>query len=375
MTEHSSSGSEPKQHHFVPQFYLRAFSENKKQINLYNFKRRKVISGAPIKKQCARAHFHAFAPGLEQALGGIEGDAAAAIRTILDRKSAPRPGSEEWKAILAFIAFQKARTERSEQVINATGDFLVKTSLQRGPSFSNFDFDKIEIKNKYAIALAFELVELTLQYASDLGMHLLLNESETDFLTSDDPVAAHNQYCEGITYRGVLGWNCRGLQLFLPLSPRVVLLLYDKAVYKVDGSRHGECSSVIRYPEHVRLINDLQALNAHQNVYFMGTPNQDTMTYLREVTQRRTEGRTTFVETEPVKLPSGQMSQMLHTFEPILPLSLTLPQITIRRRARRIDLDARGGQYRHAPKERFYAHPNVSVPTHTRHAVRKITRK
>jgi Protein of unknown function (DUF4238) len=375
MTENSAIKSEPKQHHFVPQFYLRAFSENKKQINLYNFKRGQVISGAPIKKQCARAHFHAFAPGLEQALGGIEGDAATAIRAILDRKSAPNPGSEEWKAILAFIAFQRARTERSEQVINATGDFLVKTSLQYDPRFKDFDFDKIEIKNKYAIALAFELVELTLQYASDLGMHLLLNESETDFLTSDDPVAAHNQYCEGITYRGVLGWNCRGLQLFLPLSPRAVLLLYDKAVYKVYGSRHGECSAAIRDRDHVRLINDLQALNAHQNVYFMGPVNQDALTYLEETKQRRIKGRTTFVETEPVKLPTGQMSQMLHTYELMLPLPLTLPQITIRRRARRIALDARGGQYRHAPKERLYAHPNVGVPSHTRHAVRKITRK
>jgi hypothetical protein len=72
--------------------------------------------------------------------------------------------------------------------------------------------------------------------------------------------------------------------------------------------------------------------------------------FLEQVKQRRTKGRTTFVETEPVELPTGQMSQMLHTFEPILPLSLNLPQITIRRRARRIALDARGAQYRHAPK-------------------------
>lgn len=41
-------------------------------------------------------------------------------------------------------------------------------------------------------------------------MHLILNNSGIEFITSDDPVIVHNQYAEGVKYRGVIGWAFLG---------------------------------------------------------------------------------------------------------------------------------------------------------------------
>lgn len=48
--------------HFVPQFYLRNFSEDKKRLHLANIARAKAILNASLRKQCARTKFYDFAP-------------------------------------------------------------------------------------------------------------------------------------------------------------------------------------------------------------------------------------------------------------------------------------------------------------------------
>jgi hypothetical protein len=58
-----------KNQHFVPKFYLRHFSADKKSIHLLNLKSEKPIFGAPLKNQCSRDYFYGEDGRHEKALG------------------------------------------------------------------------------------------------------------------------------------------------------------------------------------------------------------------------------------------------------------------------------------------------------------------
>ncbi|NID05892.1 DUF4238 domain-containing protein [Luteibacter jiangsuensis] len=337
--------TEPKEHHFVPQFYLKKFGEGK-SIRLFNFERRRHIPGAPIKSQCARHKLHAFSPGLEQKLSVLEGAAANAIRSILDEGAAPVARSETWQDALGFLVLQKMRTARSMQSVDTLADFMLAHAPEPGAAVEGPDREQLKAAMGHPLALLFQFLGEVLGHATDLGMHLLVNGTTEGFITCDDPVVFHNQYCEGIDHHGVLGWLNTGLQAFLPLSPNAVLVLYDQTVYKVAGTRQGSTASTLTDVRHVRQINELQFLNAVENVYYKGEPTEAFQGICEAMVGKRVGGRIALVETEPAARPDGTSSQLLHTFEPLLPVRLSLPQMEIRRRARRIPLEVRGRTYR-----------------------------
>ena len=356
------AGSEPKEHHFVPQFYLRAFGNGGKSIRLFNIARRQHVAGAPIKSQCARHKLHAFRPGLEQTLATLEGAAATAIRSIVNAEQAPAPPSTEWQDAIGFMALQKVRTVRAIQSVETLTDFMLGHAPEPGDAVTGLDREQLKAGLPHPLALMFGYVREIIGHAADLTMHLLVNETDEEFVTSDDPVVMHNQYCEGIGYRGVLGWDCSGLQVFLPLSPRLLLILFDPAVYKVEGTKKGLRTTAIRETCHVRRLNELQVLNAHENIYYSAPPTAAFERFCEAVTDRRLTGRTSMMESVPLERADGTSTQVLHSFEPLLPVRLDLPHIDIRRRARKVPLDARGGLYRsrenryqerHGPSDQF----------------------
>ena len=185
--------------HFVPQFYLRYWSADEKRTNLFNFSRARAIEGVSIKDQCRRNNFYGFAPRLEEALGGLEGAAAEVIRMIRAARDVPPRETEEWTTMLTYIVFQKLRTTNAAYLNDAMTEYLGSLWLEGGEHKELKD--SVKLQSIYPVALPMSMVDHVLSIAYDLRMHLLVNETAREFITSDDPVVLHNQYCEGITYR------------------------------------------------------------------------------------------------------------------------------------------------------------------------------
>jgi hypothetical protein len=95
---------------------------------------------------------------------------------------------------------------------------------------------------------------------------LLVNKTPYKFITSDNPVAKTNQYLLGAFDGGVAGWATTGLQVFVPISPELIVVFYDGKIYKV-GNRKQDIVDVSSQAD-IKALNTLQLLNAHQNVYF-----------------------------------------------------------------------------------------------------------
>lgn len=322
----------------MPQFYLRQFSDNKKTIGLFHLPTGKVVASAPIKSQCSRRQFHAFEPGLEQRIGTIEANAAPVIQACLARGTPPARNSPEWATLLSFAVLQKLRTVRA-----ATANSALVAGLSE---FAEETSEDIYEPTKDPVSLSILQAPAISQTACDLAMHLFVNGTSEEFVTSDDPLVLHNAYSEAVTHRGVLGWRSRGLQAFLPLSPTVTLMLYDASVYAVDGSKRG-LASTIGMVSDIQALNSLQILNAHEHVYSRTTIDERVTDFIRETRTQRPEGRAFFAASGEVLEPGGARSRILHSFELLLPVALSLSHVGVRKRWRKIPPLQRSGLYRH----------------------------
>jgi two-component sensor histidine kinase len=103
--------------------------------------------------------------------------------------------------------------------------------------------------------------------AMDLTMKVLINRTDVEFITSNNPVVLYNQCFEEADpgVGGNVGLANTGLQIFLPLSARHLLVLYDRKAYKV-GHKKSDHSDVSNRDD-VRQFNDLQYLNCVENLY------------------------------------------------------------------------------------------------------------
>jgi Protein of unknown function (DUF4238) len=118
-------GADNKKHHFVPQFYLRNFSEDEKSIGIYNIASQRTITRANLGNQCYRDYFYGKTPEIEHALGDMEGSAAQVIKICLEAEAVPRPLSAEHIILSHFIVLQDARTgHEAEAAAEATDKFF-----------------------------------------------------------------------------------------------------------------------------------------------------------------------------------------------------------------------------------------------------------
>jgi len=122
--------------------------------------------------------------------------------------------------------------------------------------------------------------------AFDLEAKIICNESKEPFITSDNPVVYYNQYMENCQTISCTALGSRGLQIFFPISPHIMIHLYDARVYQV-GSDKSDCCSIYGDAE-VRKLNELQWLDAPENVYYSNAISPDSIvSQSRRVLPRR----------------------------------------------------------------------------------------
>ena len=123
---------------------------------------------------------------------------------------------------------------------------------------------RVEVTDPVGIALAPHLTCVLL--ISDLHIKLLRNDTDRPFITSDNPVVQYNQLLEQkTTLDCITGYGIKGIQIFIPITPRYMLLLYDSQVYYV-GRKKRKVVSIDKRHE-IDQLNTLQIVNNIQMVY------------------------------------------------------------------------------------------------------------
>lgn len=256
--------SNKKNQHFIPQVYLKQFSSDGKSIELCIKKTLEYRSNAAIKKQSSSNYFYGKDLEIENFLGSMETDFGAILRK-LSRGSIEALSSDDHEFLFGYTFLQWGRTEAGAMDLVSTAkelnNFVEETFRSVDTSEHRAIEDRLE-NVKRSISLGNEM----LNTCSDLDFIYVLNDTPVDFITSDCPVSLYNQFHERIGKR-TFAFGSIGAQIFFPLSPRVMFLIYDNLCYKI-GTRKSKYIHISNSDD-VRNLNNITFINANKALYFL----------------------------------------------------------------------------------------------------------
>lgn len=265
--------ADKKRQHFVPRFYLKAFSPDagRKSIRVIVTNPLTLINSANLAQQCYKDYFYGKDLKTENALcKHIESPGSRIIRQIIDSRTLPDRNNEDFALLYSFVLFQEARTERSvEEMTEAFSDFIDHVFIELSENFPEIEElkdDLSDIKVSNIASFNLDAIAKMIPLVGDLECKILINETDRDFITSDAPVVRLNPYHYGNFSGGVTGWAMQGLQVLFPISPVITLVLFDSKVYGF-GHRHQKVVS-IKSRADVEWLNKLQLLSANKCIYF-----------------------------------------------------------------------------------------------------------
>jgi hypothetical protein len=267
--------------HYVPQFYLKNFSNNKKSIGMYHIKHHKYIKEASIKKQACKDYLYGEDGTLEDMLMEIENHCSKIIRRIIETSRLPSKDSQDYALLLLFILLSEARNLKTANSINNFIDTQMKILLKMDKQYDIPDdvIDKLKISmtipNLNPILSTFELYPILF----DLKGVLLVTKNDRQFITSDNPLVRYNQFYvhRKYTLRGY-GLGNMGIQLFFPISPQLCICIFDHVLYDYKTNKDGNIE--INKGKHMDEINKLIYLNAYTKVFFN---DKTTETYINRL--------------------------------------------------------------------------------------------
>jgi len=261
--------SKGKNQHFVPRHYLKRFSfDGGTRIRLFNLTSGKFVPNAPLKTQCSADYFYSKDPKIESGISDLESAAESHFSEICDSLDIHPAKHED---LLIILLMMKGRTRQSAESINLKYEAVGKEIYRRrqlieGKEVPKF-FDRLRLREESAALSAFRHNVLAYPVVLDLVLKLILAPKGCRFFTSDHPVVILNQAFYNTANREMVsGIASKGIQLFMPLSPELLIFAFDHGMYRV-GKPDRRVLKLGR-AEDCDLINSLQIMNAEQNVYF-----------------------------------------------------------------------------------------------------------
>lgn len=320
--------AELKNQHYVPEFYLKNFSTDDKNLNVYVIKDRKFASGS-IKHQCSKSYFYSKDTTFEILLSQLESREALAINKLLREKSLANLNYDnDFIRILEFISIMHGRTlskkKGMEKMLNDFTEKIFKPRFRASPlskELSDEDIKSIKIKNPYMHLLGIQVGIKGWILLSDLVPILLVNNNDMEFWISDHPIVFYNRAFHHLNGVSMCGYTSYGLQVFCPLSTNLALILVHSPYYKIKmNKRH----KVRLSQDQVKEINKLQFFSGYNSIFYK-TKSQEK--YIQQIHNELGEiPEKPYVDSKFEKFTSadGKIKDMFHTSNEKIPYELNL---------------------------------------------------
>jgi hypothetical protein len=324
-----------KNQHFVPKLYLKFFSceGDNNTIGIYNLENDILILRGALKPQAKEDYFYGEDGYLEEQLSKLEDIAAPVLRRVLAETTLPARSSQDYFNLFAFTMILANRTKDVAEQIKEMSDKMIREIMRQDERFKdNIDDYRIYPKNPAALALTSTAERLPL--AMDLRAKLLLNKTTTKFITSDNPVVKYNQFLEERKHPGGnVGLFTKGLQIFFPLSPILMLHLYDDWVYKVGGKSREVVE--LSNSSDIDKLNSLQILNCYDHLYFNHEINERYIRLLvKDYKAKRLEEYSDLKKSHSYTDKKGQEHIFYHSHGHNIEINLLLSFITQTKKAK-----------------------------------------
>ena len=263
-----------KSQHYVPQHYLRQFAApgSKFRIGVATITPFRFIPGGSIKGQCAVDFYYGEDMKLERVLGATE---TATAPTLVDICNSGFIDSEQNAGLCLFAATLYIRNHRQNEILKLVPKLLafeqIQFAIKSGqvpPAPEPISPDSFDLKDfpqftfqQGAIPVFCELLTLNCK--------LLRCSEGRQFVTSDSPIVMLNPFSAGRS----VGVGQSGIQVILPISPRICAFFFDAAVYRLSGGHSP-------YPINIsdgdtETLNSLQVQSATNCLYFSDMPRSE----------------------------------------------------------------------------------------------------
>ncbi len=243
---------EYKNQHYVEQCYLKEFSKDGENFDIYLLKQGKVLREKPVREQCQKDWYYEKGGYFERMLKKIEDTVAEFRKDVVARDTVLEKGNDAHRCLAMGAIIQRIRgpeyLDWAKNIAERTNQVKV-LGKERGSPLDRSDLLGAMIGCAKSI--------------SDLDLRILRTE-EADLITSDNPVAAQNRIVKRHNRIGNTGLRMLGLELIWPLNPRTALYFFDGASYQCVGD-FGEIIKINE--EEADEINGLQVQNAIQCLY------------------------------------------------------------------------------------------------------------
>lgn len=259
--------TEKKNQHFVPKFYLRNFSFNSegKRLAVYNTLGDLWIPKASLKGQAQKDFFYGMDGRVEEALGKTENEVAPLLRRVINEEYIPAVGTDDHLKLLHFLMLTDARNPVNTREIMSRMPML-NEYVQQLSGGANSIPDEEMTTHEEALELSFRNVATAVAITKDLRLKLIRNATSVPYITCDNPVVKYNQFLESRKWMfSGTGLAAIGLQVFMPLSPEMMLIAYDDLTYRIGDKKKNIL--VIANPKEVDQLNLLQVLNCDCNLF------------------------------------------------------------------------------------------------------------
>jgi hypothetical protein len=127
---------------------------------------------------------------------------------------------------------------------------------------------------------------------SDLKPLLLINTTDLDYIFSDAPIILYNAFFYGRDSSRINCFASNGLQIFCPLGPKVMLLLYDDRFYSFKNEANGKL--IVSSVSDIDSINSLQFFCNEEDIFFSDINQSDHIKAMHSVLEDQ-------IDTEGVK--------------------------------------------------------------------------
>jgi hypothetical protein len=226
--------------HYVPQFYLKQFSQRKRNsyyVKCFDKSKLKTFTVNTNKIACESYFFDP--PGsnqpVERWLARIERRFAKSYDRLIELQELKRLSTSDRIAISNFLSVQWVRTREHREFLR---DFTtqLKDRLEE-KNVTDQMRDEIEkwSQDDFIVSLQVEDMRMNVMKIAPIIRRmkwiLIVNNTEMPFWTSDHPFSRYNPVDPPQPYMGNLGLLSRGIQVLFPLTPRLSLTLCDPLAY------------------------------------------------------------------------------------------------------------------------------------------------
>ena len=309
-----------KKHHFLPVFYLKAWSSRPNRIHLYDIKAGTTRQHIGLKGQGQERLYYKDQHN-EDVLKAWDTRFARVCRQVKTSQRLPNPLVDpvSFVDLFAFVVTQHARVpskaEELRQIyVQSIPIIMDAMGAPPGDTCVKYDFPQLEAVN---LAAKGQLV-----FMDDLVPHLITARDDR-FLTSDNPAFFYNQLCQGL-YGATTGVDAHGFQAFCPISPRIVVMLFDPGAYELTSTAAKAEKRSEATESDIRQLNRMQVLSAAQNLY-ANTPDllEDVPAIIRTVAAERETKEPQLAEYQSTKHGDQSALLVVHNVMPNLSLDLS----------------------------------------------------